>query len=481
MSLLASPHDTLFGSLSGPITEVRNPATDAVIAAFRAAEGADVAAAAERAVAAQRAWGAASPSRRAEVVCEAARLILAHEEEFVQWGIAETGGIAAKASHEVHASNGHLLAAAALATGRDGRLARSAAPRLSVARRIPFGVVGVITPWNFPLLLAMRAVAPALVLGNAVLLKPDHQTPVFGGALIGRLFAEAGLPDGLLTVLPGTASTGAALVDEPEVAMISFTGSTSAGRTVGSRAAAHLKKVSLELGGNNALVVLDDADVAAASSIGAWGSFFHQGQICMATGRHLVQRSIAEEYAHELTAHAEKLHVGDPAHSAVQVGPLINATQLATVDRVVSATVRAGAQARTGGAPTGEGLFYSPTVLTGVTPEMSAFTEEIFGPVASITVFDDLDEAVALVNSDPYGLSAAVLTAAPFRGLQIAEQLQVGMVHVNDTTINEDPASPFGGMGASGNGGRYGGEANWDEFTQWQWLTVRHTPPTYPY
>ncbi|HEX4226089.1 MAG TPA: aldehyde dehydrogenase family protein [Pseudonocardiaceae bacterium] len=478
---LLDPAQPLFGSLTGDVIEVRNPANGEVITSFRPAEPADVGAAVDRAITAQAAWAATDPLQRAAVMTRAAQLILEHEQEFVGWGIKETGGIAGKAAHEVHASSGELTAAASLGTEPYGQLASTSAPRLSVARRVPFGVVGIITPWNFPLVLAMRAVAPALALGNAVLLKPDHQTPVFGGALIGRLFEEAGLPADVLTVLPGPAATGAAIVGEPRVPMISFTGSTRAGRIVAQAAAAHTKKVSLELGGNNPLLILDDADVEAAASIGAWGSFFHQGQICLTTGRHLVQRGIADAYTDALVAHAEKLRVGDPADPEVQIGPIINATQLGAVDRIVSETLQAGASARIGGKPTGDGLFYPPTVLTGVTPDMPAFTEEIFGPVAPITVFDDADEGVALANANPYGLSAAVLTRAPFRGWQLAERLHAGMVHVNDTTINDDPTSPFGGMGASGNGGRYGGQANWEEFTQWQWLTVRDSPATYPF
>ena len=470
----------LFGSLTGAVIEVRNPANGTITTSFPQASPADVTAAVDRAVAAQAAWASTDAVERGAVMSRAAQLILEHEQEFVDWGIKETGGIAGKAAHEVHASSGELVAAAALGTEPYGQLVPTGAPRTSIARRVPFGVVGIITPWNFPLVLAMRAVAPALALGNAVLLKPDHQTPVFGGALLGRLFAEAGLPEGVFTVLPGPAATGAAIVDEPRVPMISFTGSTKAGRIVAQAAAAHTKKVSLELGGNNPLLILDDADVEAAASIGAWGSFFHQGQICLTTGRHLVQRGIADAYVEALVAHAEKLRVGDPADPDVQIGPIINATQLGVVDRIVSETIAAGASARIGGKP-GAGLFYPPTVLTGVTPDMPAFTEEIFGPVAPITAFDDVEEGIALANASPYGLSAAVLTCAPFRGWQIAQRLHAGMVHVNDTTVNDDPTSPFGGMGASGNGGRYGGAANWEEFTQWQWLTVRETPAAYPF
>jgi benzaldehyde dehydrogenase (NAD) len=325
----------------------------------------------------------------------------------------------------------------------------------------------------------MRAVAPALALGNSVLLKPDHQTPVYGGALIARLLEEAGLPAGVLEVLPGKADAGQALVADPRVPMISFTGSTRAGKIVAATAAEHVKKVSLELGGNNATIVLADADPEAASSVGAWGSFLHQGQICLTTGRHLVHRRIADEYLDRLAARAARLKVGDPTQDDVQIGPVINATQLANVDRIVRASAEAGAVIRAGG--THENLFYAPTVLADVTPDMPAFTDEIFGPVAPVTVFDSEDEAVALANGTAYGLTASIITAEPFRGWKLAERLRAGMVHVNDTTVNDDPTAPFGGVGASGNGGRYGGQANWEEFTQWQWVTVRDTPPAYPF
>jgi benzaldehyde dehydrogenase (NAD) len=378
----------------------------------------------------------------------------------------------------VHSSRGELIAAAALATEPYGQLL-PAAGRMSYGRRIPFGAVGVITPWNFPLVLAMRAVAPALALGNSVLLKPDHQTPVYGGALIARLLEEAGLPAGVLEVLPGKADAGHALVADPRVPMISFTGSTRAGKIVAATAAEHVKKVSLELGGNNATIVLADADPEAASSVGAWGSFLHQGQICLTTGRHLVHRKIAGEYLDRLAARAARLKVGDPTQDDVQIGPVINATQLANVDRIVRASADAGAVIRAGG--THENLFYAPTVLADVTPDMPAFTDEIFGPVAPVTVFDSEDEAVALANATAYGLTASIITAEPFRGWKLAERLRAGMVHVNDTTVNDDPSAPFGGVGASGNGGRYGGQANWEEFTQWQWVTVRDTPPAYPF
>jgi benzaldehyde dehydrogenase (NAD) len=469
---------SVFGELTGEQIDIVEPATGAVLGSTRLASPDDVAEAVTRSVVAQPKWADTAPAERAEVLLRAAQLIHDHEDEFVRWGIRECGGIAGKTTHEVHSSRGELIAAAGLATEPYGQLL-PAAGRMSYGRRIPFGAVGVITPWNFPLVLAMRAVAPALALGNSVLLKPDHQSSVYGGALVARLFEEAGLPPGLLEVLPGKADAGKALVADPRVPMISFTGSTRAGKIVAATAAEHVKKVSLELGGNNATIVLADADPDQASSVGAWGSFLHQGQICLTTGRHLVHRKIADDYLDRLTARAAALRVGDPAEADTQIGPIINATQLATVDRIVRASADAGASIRTGG--TYQDLFYAPTVLAGVTTSMPAFTDEIFGPVAPVTIFDTEEEAIALANSTSYGLTASVITADPFRGWKLAERLRAGMVHVNDSTINDDPSVPFGGIGASGNGGRYGGQANWEEFTQWQWVTVRDAPPAYPF
>src|SRR5262249_2165598 len=235
--------------------------------------------------------------------------------------------------------------------------------RESIARRVPLGVVGVIAPWNFPQILSVRAVAPALALGNAVILKPDLQTAVSGGVLIARLFEAAGLPDGVLHVLPGGAEPGAALAEDPNVAMISFTGSTAVGREVGAAAGRTLKRVSLELGGNNALIVLDDADIEVASSAGAWSAFLHQGQICMTAGRHIVSAAVADEYLDRLAKRAAALPVGDPFTEQVALGPLISQRQLANVDRIVTETVAAGAQIRAGG--THDPPDYQPTGLAG--------------------------------------------------------------------------------------------------------------------
>ena len=473
MSGLIDASSTLFAELHGEHTDDQNPATGDVLATFRLATQEDVAAAA------QPAWAATPPDARAEIFYKVAELLEEHTEELIGWHIREGGAPMARAPHEVHATRGEVLAASALLQEPYGQLLPSSYPRLSFARRIPVGVVGVIVPWNAPLILAMRAVAPALALGNAVVLKPDHQTPVFGGLVLGRLFEEAGLPPGLLAVLPGPGEIGAAVVTDPNVTMVSFTGSTRAGREVARAAAETTKKVSLELGGNSPLIVLDDADVEAAAGLGAWGTNLHQGQICLTTSRHLVHESIAADYVAALAAHADKLRVGDPSGDDIQVGPIINAKQADNVQRIVDESVAAGATVRAGGRR--EGLFYWPTVLDGVTESMPAFSEEIFGPVSPVTIFSDDADAVRLANATEYGLVASIVTKSPNRGLALAERLTAGMVHINDATLQDEPIVPFGGTGASGNGGRAGSLTNWEEFTTYQWVTLRDEPATYPF
>lgn len=464
----------------GGTAAITEPATGGRLGTIGVASAQDVDRAARSARQARAAWAATPFDRRAAVIREAARLLLERAAEFNLWNVRECGSIGPKAEWELQATHEQMLMAAALPMQANGQLFPSAMPgRTNLWRRVPIGTVGVIAPWNFPLLLAMRSVAPALALGNAVLLKPDVQTAVTGGALIAQVFADAGLPDAVLHVLPGGPSTGDAVVRHALVEMISFTGSTAVGRRIGETCGGMLKKVALELGGNNAIIVLDDADLDAASSCGAWGAFLHQGQICMQAGRHLVQRSVAAAYAERLKRRAEALHVGDPHAGPAHLGPIINAKQRDRIVGIVQASVEQGARVLTGG--THEGLFYRPTVLADVRPDMPAFADEIFGPVAPITVFDTDEEAAALVNASPYGLAAAIHSASVSRAMAVANLLHTGMIHVNDQTVNNEFHVPFGGMGASGNGGRFGGPANLDEFTQSQWVSVMDKPIVYPF
>jgi benzaldehyde dehydrogenase (NAD) len=455
-------------------------ATGAELGLIGFASASDVAAAAASAKAAQVAWAALPAPQRGDVIRRFSQLVLEHGDEIAEMIVRETGSIRPKGQWEVHMTAREVLEAAALASQPGGVLTASAeVGRQSVARRIPIGVVGIITPWNSPFLLASRAIAPALTMGNAVILKPDPQSPICGGVFFAQLLEEAGLPKGLFHVLPGGAETGDALVRDPLVNMISFTGSTKVGRQIGGIAGQMLKRVSLELGGNNPYIVLDDADIEAATSAGAWGSFFHQGQICLTTGRHLVHERIVDRYVELLAARARKLVVGNPATGDVHLGPIVNERQAAGVDRIVAASLAKGAKLVAGGSR--DGLYYQPTVIRDVAPGMSLFDEEIFGPVAAITTFTDDEQAIALANQTDYGLSAAIVTPDLARAQRIADRLHSGIIHINDQTVLHEVYGPIGGVGVSGNGFNHSTLTNADQFTEWQWVTTRMKVPPYPY
>ena len=457
------------------------PATGKQLGRVGSATAADVHKAAERAAQAQVEWAAAPYSERAAVLRRAARLFEEHQEEIETWLVRESGASRSFAAVQTLGGGAEEChEAAALAAAPYGEVLRSQQQRLSISRRNPVGVVGVIAPFNAPLALAIRAVAPALALGNAVVLKPDPRTAICGGVVFARIFEEAGLPAGLLHMLPGGADAGSAVVADPQIPVIAFTGSTRAGRAIAVAAAQHLKRVHLELGGKSALIVLDDVDLERAVSVGAFGSFHHAGQICMASGRHLVHASIADDYATLLAEHAAALPVGDPTDDDVLVGPIIDAGQRDNIHRIVTESVTAGARLDAGGHYTG--LFYQPTVLSQVPLTAPAYTQEIFGPVAPVVAFRDLDEAARLAAASEYGLSLGVLTRDVAAGLALAERIPSGLVHINDQTVNDEVTVPFGGVRDSGNGARHGGTAaNLEAFTEQQWVTVRGELPHYPY
>jgi len=445
----------------------------------RMASASDVADGAAQARTAQEAWFSRPFEDRATVLRKAADLIEKDRNFYVDWIVRETGSVPAKAEFEIVVVIRALREAAAMPSQPQGLVLPTEPGKLSFCRRMPLGVVGVISPFNFPMYLSMRAVAPALAVGNAVILKPDPRTTATGGLLIGSLFASAGLPDGVLQVLPGEAEAGEAMCTDPNVAMIQFTGSTGVGRRIGALAGGHLKKVSLELGGKNSLIVLDDADLELAAANAAWASFLHQGQICMAAGRILVQRSVHDQLAELIARKAEALPVGDPAREQTALGPLINATQAERAHGIVADTIAAGAILAAGGDLVD--AYLKPAVLTGVTPKMRAFHEEIFGPVAVLVPFDSDEEAIALANDTEYGLSAGIISRSVGRAMRLGARLRTGLLHINDQTVGDEVVNPFGGRGQSGNGTSIGGPANWDEFSQWQWVTVRDVAPAYPF
>ncbi|EFF88383.1 benzaldehyde dehydrogenase [Streptomyces sp. e14] len=459
-----------------PVVE---PATGDRLGAVGLASAGDVARAAARAAEAQRAWAATAPQERAAVLRRAGELFSAHAGEIEDWLVREAGSVRAKASFEVRLAVGECFECAGLPTHPQGEVLTSEEARWSLARRRPAGVVSVIAPFNFPLLLGLRSVAPALALGNAVLLKPDPRTAVSGGVVIARIFEEAGLPAGVLHMLPGDGSVGQAVVEAPEVRVISFTGSTPVGRAIGERAGRLLKRAHLELGGNNALVVLPGADVAKAASAGAFGSYLHQGQICMTTGRHLVHESLLARYTEALAAKAAALPVGDPAREDVALGPIIDRRQLERVHGIVTRSVAAGATVAAGGEIVGAG--YRATVLSGVSTDMPAWREEIFGPVAPVIGFSTLEEAARIVNDCEYGLSVGILGDVG-TAMKLADRIDSGKIHINEQTVGDEPNAPFGGVKASGTGSRFGGAAaNVEAFTETQWVTVRPDIADYPF
>ncbi|WP_230977382.1 aldehyde dehydrogenase family protein [Georgenia yuyongxinii] len=464
----------------GEPIEVRAPATGELLVSVSSATAADLDRAVASAGTAQPRWAGLTYDQRVAVMLRAAQLLGQDPDRLGHWLVNEAGSGQGKAAFEVGLVTTELQEAAALASHPYGEILRSSKPRLSVARRVPVGVVGVISPFNFPGILSMRSVAPALALGNAVILKPDPRTSVSGWLALAALLEEAGLPQGVLHVLPGGGELGAAIVSHPGIPCLSFTGSTAAGRKVGAAAGPLLKKVHLELGGNNALLVLPDADVEAAASAGAWGSFLHQGQVCMTTGRHLVHSSMAQEYVAALAEKARNIPVGDPADPANALGPIIDAHQRDRIHSLVTSSVEAGAKLHAGGEY--DDLFYMPTVITDLTTESPAWKEEIFGPVAPVMTYDTVEEAIEIINASEYGLTVGILTSNAYKAFELAERIESGAVHINDQTVDDEASIPFGGVKASGVGGRFGGPtANLDTFTETQWITMQAEIERYPF
>ncbi len=464
---------------NGGARDVPEPATGKPLCNVGFADASDIEACAAAAAAAQSSWSALDGRSRAAILRRAATLLEQDMDALALLIARETGGIVPKGQHEVREAAALLQHAAGLCSAPRGEVLANPPGRLSYARRIPRGVVGVISPFNFPLILSLRAVAPALATGNAVVLKTDPQTPLSGGFVIARALEEAGLPAGVLHVVSGDAVAGEALCLSRQVNMIQFTGSTAVGRRVAELAGKTLKKVSLELGGNNALIILDDADLELAVNNAAWGAWLHQGQICMASSRIFVHQGIAAEFTRKLAERATHLPVGDGASGQVALGPVISERQLQRVKGILGDSVKAGAKIEAGG--NHKGLFHEATVLSGVKPGMRAFDEETFGPVANIIVFKTDEEALELANRHEGALAAAVISRDVGRAMRLTDRLKAGMVHVNDQTVNDDGNNPFGGPGVAGAGAAVGGPADMDEYTSWQWVTIKDTPPKYPF
>ncbi|MCP5269601.1 MAG: aldehyde dehydrogenase family protein [Burkholderiaceae bacterium] len=459
-----------------------NPANGNVWARVPDGSLQDTRAAIDAAQAAFPAWSALMFQQRSHYMIKIAEVVERRKKDLVEALKHEGGGWFGKGMFEAGYVPEVFYAAAASNYAAIGEVLPSENGKLSMAMRRPMGVITCISPWNFPALLTARGIAFAIAAGNTCVLKPSEETPYTGGLFFAEVFEEAGVPPGVLNVLTcsreNIVAIGDELIDNPRIKGISFTGSTPVGRMIAARAGAHLKKACVELGGKDSLIVCDDADMDRATQAANFGSFMHQGQICMSVEKVLVQDKIFEPFVQRFVERAAKLKVGDPSvDDGAIIGPLINDKQAAKVKEQIDDAVAKGAKVLLGGGV--RGRFVEPTILLGVTPQMKVYQEETFGPVVPVIPFRSDDEAVAIANDTEYGLSSGVMTKDEARGLRIAQQLDTGMCHINCSSVNDEPHVPFGGAKASGLG-RHGGRWSHETFTETRWITLDRGGRPYP-
>ncbi len=462
-----------------------NPADDSLWANVANAGRADVKSAIASAHAAFQEWSRLPFNTRAEFMLKISAEIERRKDDLVKAVQGEGGGWFGKGMYEAHALQEIFRAAAGAAYGSIGEMLPSASGKISMAVRRPMGVVSIISPWNFPSLLSARQFSFPLVAGNTIILKPSEETPYCGGLFFAEVCEAVGLPAGVFSVITcsrdNVGEVGDELIENPMIKGIAFTGSTAVGRSIAAKAGAHLKKCCIELGGKDALIVCDDADLERAAQLANFGSFMHQGQICMSVEKLLVHEKIYEPFLELFKARASKLKVGNPLKDPQNViGPLINDKQANNVREQIEDAVRKGAKVELGGGVNGR--YVEPTILTGITPDMLVYQNETFGPVSPVIPFRTDEEAIAIANDTPYGLSSGVCTSDEYRGMEIAQSLETGMSHINCSPINDEPNAPFGGAKSSGVG-RYGGRWGMENFTETRWITIerggKKIPPAF--
>ena len=467
---------------SGLAETVENPWTGDPVASIVGADGGDIDAAYAAAAKAQPAWAAMLPGQRAEIFRRAARVMEARQGEIIRWLVEEGGGTLSKGGIEWWAVHNSMLEAACLPSRVHGRIIHGdyVAKENRIYRR-PVGVVGVISPWNWPMHLSMRSVAPALALGNGVVIKPAGDTPITGGLLIAKIFEEAGLPPGVLNVVSGPVEVIGDLFTSHDIPrVISFTGSTEIGRRVGRIAVTtpRIKRALLELGGNGPLIITEDVDLDQAAHTAVVGKLFHQGQMCIAVNRIIVAHAIHDAFVARLVERAKALPFRDPADPATAYGPVINAKQRDKLLCMIATAKAEGARLRLGGDT--EGLLMPIHIFDQVTPEMSLARNEIFGPIAPVLRAQGDEDAIRIANLTEYGLTSGVLCRDEGRALRIAQRIEAGMTHINDIPAIDMPQLPFGGEKNSGVG-RFGSLAMIEEFTTEHWISVQHATPVYPF
>ncbi|MBP2280767.1 aldehyde dehydrogenase (NAD+) [Psychrobacter sp. PL19] len=453
-----------------PIVEIKQATKDQLEEAYKAA------------VTAQAEWAQKTPAERAGLMYKVVEVLDQRQDEIIDWLVKESGSTRIKAMVEFSSARAITLESAGFPNRVHGEIRSSKIPgKENFVYREPIGVIAVISPWNFPFHLTQRSIAPALALGNAVVLKPASDTPITGGLLLAKIFEEAGLPKGLLNVVVGAGSEiGDAMVTHDAPRLVSFTGSTAVGKHIGELANSsdYIKKLALELGGNNPFVVLKDANIENAVKAAAFGKFLHQGQICIAINRIIVEDEIYDDFVEGFLAHVKTLKVGDPNHQDTAIGPIINDKQLKSLKDKIAKAEDEGAKMILSGEIKGQ--MVPPHIFIDVTSDMDLARNEVFGPLIGIIRAKDEDEALTIANDTMYGLSSSVFTTDMAKGLRFARGIKAGMTHINDITVNDESNAPFGGEKNSGIG-RFNGEWVLEEFTTLHWISVQHTPRDYPF
>ena len=461
--------------------DVINPSDGSVWVRVPDGGAAEARAAIEAAQNAFPAWSALPFQQRANLMLKAAEVFEKRAPDFVAAAQFEGGGWHGKGVYETKNIPEFFKTAAAMCYAPVGEVLPSFTGKHSTAIRVPMGVIGVISPWNVPGILATRQFAFPMAAGNCVVLKPSEETPYMGGLIFAEVMEEAGIPPGVFNVITSSrarvAEMGDELVDNPAVKGVAFTGSTAVGRRIAAKCGAHLKKCCIELGGKDSLIVLEDADLERATSAASFGAFMHQGQVCMSVEKVLVQENVYADFLQAFVARASKLKTGNVADKSNIIGPLINDKQAAHVQSQLQDAQAKGAKFALGGSVNGR--FVEPTIVTHVTPEMDIWRNETFGPVAVVAPFSTDDQAVAMNNDTEYGLSSGIITANEARALAMAQHMETGMCHVNCAPINDEPHAPFGGTKASGLG-RYGGRWSLESFSETRWITLDRGGKQYP-
>ncbi len=461
-----------------------NPVDDSLWAEIPDGGIKEVRRAIEAAAKAFPAWSALPYTVRAQHMLRAADIWEKRAEDFAAAMQGEGGGTYGKGMYENAYVPTVLRAAAAVCHQSLGDVMPSEHNKVSMAIRRPLGVVTVLAPWNFPAILAVRQFANPMAIGNTIILKPSEETPYTGGLFFAEVMEEAGIPAGVFNVITcsreNVQAVGDELIENPAVKGVAFTGSSAVGRYVSAKCGAHLKKCCIELGGNDALIVRQDADIERATHAASFGSFMHQGQICMSVERILVHQSIFDRFLERFVERTRKLKMGDTQDRSTIIGPLISRKQAEKVRGQINDAVAKGAKIIIGGG--GQGNYVEPTILTNVRRDMAIWQQETFGPVVPVIPFRDDEEAIAICNDTEYGLSSGVFSADEAKALSIARRLETGMCHVNCSPVNDEPHVPFGGVKSSGTG-RNGGRWSVETFSETRWVTLdrggRPFPPVF--